>query len=212
MTSSSPTQEPAASPAKSAAPASASSLTALIDRRADYPAISAYLDALSSDERLAQMLAVDHGRVSRLYDAVKGGPAVTLDDFFPKSIPDGVTLILEGRNSLPMFTHFQKRFCRRDGVVVGFNFQTMSFVTGPGYFVTTAGDDTHPGELLFDYTQEPPFIPEGWPAYKPNAKGLSRAVYYNMKDYCRSVATGVVVGAAFKGGAAQNAYFSLTRA
>lgn len=189
----------------------ASSLVALVDSGANYAAISGFLDALSADERVAQVLAVTGSRVGKLYEAVKGGPAVTVADFIPAGTADGDTVIYEGRNSLPMFSRFQKRFCRGEGgVVVGYNHQTMSFVTGPGFFVCKDGDETHPTELLFDYTLKVPFVPDGWPAYKPNESGLSRAVYAHMKDYCRRVATGIVVGEAFKEGVRQNAYFSLS--
>jgi len=192
----------------------ASSLVALLDDGATYPRISAHLDALTQDERVAQVGAVTGSRVGKLYDAVKDAPAIGIDDFFPPETKDGDTVIYQGRNSLPMFSSFQKRFCRqggKGGVIVGYNHQSMGFVTGPGYFVLTPGDDTHPGEILFDYTQEPPFFPEGWPAYKRNDSGLSRAVYMHMKDYCRRVARGVIVGAAFKEGVAQKAYFTLTK-
>jgi hypothetical protein len=185
-------------------------LRALLDGGGRYADISAHLDALSPEERLAQVLAVTGSRVGKLYDAVEGGPAVTVADWFPPATSEGKTIILEGRNSLPSFSRFQKRFFRRGDVVVGYNHQAMSFVTGPGFFVTTNGDDTHPGELLFDYTLESPFVPEGWPAYKPNGSGFSKLVYQHMKDYCRRVANGVIVGAAFKQGKAQNAYFTLT--
>ena len=156
------------------------------------------------------MLAVTGKRVPALYAAVADAPPMTIDDFFPPDTAEGTTLIFEGRNSLPLFSRFQKRFTKKNGVIVGYNHQSNAWITGPGYFVLTAGDATHPGEILFDYTIEPPFFPSGWPAYKPNASGASRLVYFNMKDYCRRVASGVVVGAAFKGGVAQNAWFSLT--
>jgi hypothetical protein len=193
------------------AASSATSLVALLDRGGDYAAISAYLDALPYAQRLEQVLSVSGARVGRLYHAVAGGPALTFDDIVPTSTPAGETVIHEGRNSLPMFSRFQKRFVRNTaGVIVGYNHQTMSFATGPGYFVTTEADATHPGEIVFDYTQQPSFEPPGWPAYKPNTHLLGRAVYMNMKDYNRRVARGVLVGAAFKNGKAQNAYFTLT--
>lgn len=186
-------------------------LVSLIDRGATYQDISAHLDALSPDERLAQVLAVTGSRVGRLYDAVANSAPLTFDDLVPAGTPPGVTVIHEGRNSLPLFSRFQKRFCRNEtGKIVGYNHQTMSFATGPGYFELTLPDETHPGELVMDYTREPPFFPAGWPAYKPNDRGLSRAVYYNMKDYCRRVARGVLVGSAFKLGKQQNAWFTLT--
>lgn len=197
--------------ATAATASSTETLRALIDKGAGFATISAYLDGLSKDARLSEMLGITHGRVGKLYDCVKDAPGITIDDFFPKDTPDDETLIFEGRNSLPMFTRFQKRFCRRKGVVVGYNHQTMSFFTGPGFFVLTEADDTHPGEIIMDYTKEPTFDPPGWPTYKHNESGFSKLVYANMKDYCRRVAKGIIVGAAFKKGVPQNAYFTLTR-
>jgi hypothetical protein len=184
-------------------------LTKLLAGGARYPEISAHLDALSPAERLEQVLAVTGSAVGKLYDAVADAPPISVAEFCPPELTEGKTLIYEGRNSLPSFSRFQKRFQRRGSEVVGYNHQAMSFVTGPGYFVTVDGDDFR-RELLFDYTQEPPFFPEGWPAYKPNGHLFSRLVYFNMKDYCRRVARGVIVGTAFKKGVAQGAFFTLT--
>jgi hypothetical protein len=115
-----------------------------------------------------------------------------------------------------MFTRFQKRFSRVSGatgsVIVGYNHQTMSVVTGPGYFVVkpATGEGKHANEPYFDYTEAPPAEPAGWPPFKPNDRALSRLVYMNMKDYVRRVARGVIVGKAYKLGVDQKAYFSLT--
>lgn len=193
----------------SAAPGPGGPLSTLLSRQARSKDICAYLDALSPAERLAQVLSITGSSVGKLYDAVADAPPMTLAEFCPPDLSEGKTLIYEGRNSLPSFSRFQKRFSRRGDVVVGYNHQTMSFATGPGFFVTVDGDDFR-HELLFDYTREPPFFPAGWPAYKPNSHLLSRLVYHNMKDYCRRVARGVVVGAAFKEGAAMGAFFTLT--
>ena len=191
---------------------SAQSLRSILDGGGKYAEISAFLDGLSPSARLAEVVSITGSRVGKLYDAVSDGPKMTMEDFFPASVPDGETIIYEGRNSLPTFSRFQKRFSRKGDVIVGYNHQLMSFVTGPGFFVTKMGDETHPHEIFFDYTAEPPHFPADFPAYKKNASGLSRLVYFNMKDYCRKVAKGVVVGAAFKDGKAMGAFFSLTRA
>lgn len=190
--------------------AAGTTLEKLLRDGATYPRISAYLDSLSASERLEQMLGITGSKVGKLYRAVADGPAIGKDDFLPAGTKDGDMVIFEGRNSLPAFSRFQKRFVRRDDAIVGYNHQTMSPVTGPGFFVLAASDATHPNEVLFDYTQKPPFFPEMFPAYKPNDVALSKLVYARMKDYCRKVAKNVVVGAAFKDGKEQGAYFSLT--
>jgi hypothetical protein len=189
---------------------SSTSLARLLQSGAGAREIEGHLDALSPAARLDEVLAVKGSAVKRLYEAVAGGPVPTLEELIPES-EKGV-VIYEGRNSLPMFSRFQKRFVRMGGVVVGYNHQTMSFVTGPGYFVVHApsGSGEHGKELDFDYTAAPPGEPAGWPAYKPNERGLSRFVYGSMHDYVRRVARGVIVGKAYRHGVEQDAYFSLT--
>lgn len=198
-----------------AAATSTASLRELLRRGADGAAIRAFLDGLSPSARLDEALSL-HGReVGLLYDAAAGGPALSLEDFAPADAPPDTTIIFEGRNSLPAFSRFQKRFQRvESGQIVGYNHQTMSVVTGPGYFVVKPPSDDAdvPGELYFDYTAVPDAFPRGWPSYKPNDAGLSNLVYKNMKDYMRSVATNVVVGHAYKLGKSQGQYFLLARA
>lgn len=174
--------------------------------------LASILDEASPKDRVDAVLSVDGSLVGRLYELV-GGQALTINDIVPPTTPAGATVTFEGRNSLPVFSRFQKRFTRTaDGLVFGYNHQPLrlaGMVTGPGYFrVLDAGAPD--GELLFDYTLPPPFEPSGWPAYRPNDFGASRFVFMNLNDYVRRVATGVVVGAAFRNGKDQNAYFSLT--
>ena len=189
------------------------SLTQLVQQRASGSDIARFLNALSPDERLQQVLSITGRRVKYLYDAAKGAETLRLDEFVPED--EKGTVIFEGRNSLPMFSRFQKRFARLGGEVVGYNHQPVAVVgsvIGPGYFVVRSpdGQGEHGDELYFDYTVAPPGQPSGWPAYKPNEKGLSKPVYAHMIDYCRRVASGVLVGKAYKHGAEMGAYFTLT--
>lgn len=210
-------------PPKASRAAAPPELRAMLEREegeegATWADIARHLDALELHEKLRQVLAVKGKLVKALYDAVAGAPPARLEELVPVSSA-GTTLIYEGRNSLAMFTRFQKRFLRtKKGVIVGYNHQTMQWFTGPGYFVFQAADGKPPvpDEPYVDYIAEPPEIPEGWPAYKPNDRGMSRAVYWNMHDYMRRVASGVYVGKAYRLaediGPAEDigAYFSLT--
>jgi hypothetical protein len=197
-----------------AATADVTSLRALLAETAGRERIAAFMDGLSPEDRVEQALALHGRQVARLYDACAGAPVLAPEDFVPANLADDTAVIFEGRNSLPLFSRFQKRFARMGDTIVGYNHQTMAFVTGPGFFVVRAahaGSDI-PEELYFDYTTEPPAFPREFPAYKPNTAGLSRLVYANMKDYMRRVARGIVVGKAFKLGKSQDAYFVLARA
>jgi hypothetical protein len=189
-------------------------LKTLIAAKAGRRAIADFLDGMSAEDRMSEALALHGSEVGRLYHAVAGGRTLAPTDFVAKDTPVGTTVIFQGRNSLPMFSSFQKRFARvASGQVVGYNHQTWAFATGPGFFVVQpASDDSDvPDELYFDYTTEPDEAPGGWPRYKPNDSGLSTLVYKNMKDYIREVATDVVVGVAYKLGKNQNQFFVLCR-
>jgi len=196
--------------ATSTAGSSSSSLAELVRGEAGGRDIEAYLDGLPAAARLAEVLSITGRGVGRLYDAAEGNPTPSLEELVPQA--SAGVIIYEGRNSLAAFSRFQKRFVRMSGLVVGYNHQAMTFVTGPGYFVVHApsNEGEHGAELDFDYTAAPPGEPEGWPAYTPNERGLSRFVYGGMHDYVRRVARGVVVGKAYRHGVSENAYFSLT--
>ncbi len=187
-------------------------LLALLENGAPASQIASHLDALSHAERKAEALALSGKQVRALYDAVADAAALTLEDIVPADHKG--TIIYEGRNSLPMFTRFQKRFTRvKGGTIVGYNHQSMAFVTGPGFFVVKepSGKGEHPTEPYFDYTEAPPVVPSDFPPYKANEKGLSRAVYMGLVDYMRRVAKGILVGRAFKKGAPEGSYFLLVR-
>lgn len=197
--------------AATTAVASATSLARLLDAGASAREIAQYLDGLPVPARVAEVLSITGRGVGRLYHAVADSSPITVDEVVPPATKG--TVIYEGRNSLPMFSRFQKRFTRlEDGGIIGYNHQLMSFVTGPGYFWVRppSGEGPHAAELYFDYTEAPPKEPAGWPAYKPNDRGLSKNVYGHMKDYMRRVAKGVMVGKAYRGGVDQKAYFSLS--
>src|SRR3989442_10334145 len=79
----------------------------------DRRAIAAFLDGLSHVERIEAMRALGGARLqARLYAAVAGAPRVILTDLVPPDAPPLGEVIFEGKNSLPAFTLFQKRFCR----------------------------------------------------------------------------------------------------
>jgi hypothetical protein len=185
----------------------------LVERGAPANDLAVHLEVLSPAQRVQAVARVRGRLVARLYSLVEKTRPLRLEDMVASTTPAGATVTYQGRNSLPAFSRFQKRLTRTaDGVVFGYNKQPMRLAgaaTGPGYFVVTEAED-HEGELLFDYTKPPPFEPAGWPAYRPNEIGLSRVVFMDLNDYVRRVTTGVVVGAAFRRGRHENAYFTLT--
>jgi hypothetical protein len=122
-----------------------------------------------------------------------------------------------GKNSLPAFTHFQKRFCRPkddDKQLFGYNENGEKWAVGPGYFVMHAPEenraDVLEGELDIDYTRVPNAKPDAWPAIKPN-DGLGKLVYGGMIDVMRGISSHVSIGRAFRGGKWTDNYFVLCR-
>jgi hypothetical protein len=121
-----------------------------------------------------------------------------------------------GKNTLPAFTHFEKRFCRprgqdprRPAALFGFNFQALSWLTGPGYYVAHA-DPALP-EVLIDYRELPPAAPAGWPPLRRNEVGAARFVYGFMVDRLRRVSEHVTIGSAARHGRDLGSWFLLTR-
>lgn len=183
--------------------------------RASASELAQMLDGMGVRERVEAVAGVTGSLVGQLYELARDGQPLELREVVGDSVPAGATVAYSGRNSLPLFSRFEKRFTRTaDGLVFGYNHQPLGLaraVTGPGYFrVVDDGEKDHPGELLFDYTREPPFEPAGWPPYRPNEAGMSRFVFKDLHDWVRRVARGVLVGKAYRGGKDQNAYFSLT--
>ena len=119
-----------------------------------------------------------------------------------------------GKNSLPVFSDFQKIMYRsEDGSrVFGRNAGVTVGLVGHGYF-EVARDDSGRAPVVLHYTSLPAATdrPEGWPEIKPNTRGLSNLVYGNMHDYMRQVGPDVYIGEAWKKTKNMNSYFTLVR-
>lgn len=166
--------------------------------------ITEALDALSHDQRVNWMRGLGRRDLRALWELAAQGDALTVEHF---TRDEGQVVHHHGQNSLPAFNVFQKRIVRRGGVVQGFNYQSMSAITGPGHF-TVHQQGT---EVAFDYIQVPSDAPAEFPAIKPNDQGLSRLVYGGMIDLNRRVSTHCVIGAAFRRGKPENAWYMLVR-
>ncbi len=176
-------------------------------------AIAAWLDSLDHAERVEAIAALQGARVQRrLYEAVRDAPRVTLADLVPPDAPPLGQVVFEGKNSLPVFTRFQKRFCRPPDAgagdrLWGYNHQALAWLTGPGYFVVH--DDARGAGL--DYREVPDRHPSGWPAVRGNDRGVARLVYGDMVDYMRRVSRDVFIGSAYRHGKETGNYFVLCR-
>jgi len=174
--------------------------------------VASLLDDLNHDGRLAAIRALGFSHQRVLFDCVEGLRALTIDDLVPPDRGARTTVRHHGKNSMPAFTLFEKRMLRPvvgGSELWGYNHQTMSPVSGPGYFV--AYDAPERSEVDVDYTRVPDEQPAGWPTLAPNDRGLSNLIYGNMIDVLRGVTAEVTVGRAFWKGVAQPNYFVLCR-
>lgn len=177
----------------------------------DLDGLRAYLDGLDHQGRLAATRQLGGRQQARLFEAAQGFKPLTLDDFVPAGVGTLTEVIHDGRNTLPAFNYFQKRFCRPEGKtdeLWGYNEGSTRWMVGPGYFVTRQSD---PQEVVIDYYQVPPGKVATWPEIKPNSAGLSRLVYDKMQDFMRGVSQHVSIGRAAKKGKNMDAWFVLAR-
>lgn len=178
-------------------------------------ALAQHFDDASQHQCVEAVRKFTPKRQRRLFAAASGRTVSTTD-----IVPDGTEalreVIHEGQNTLPVFRAFQKRFClpskehRPDNrrVLWGYNHQTFSGITGPGYFV--AYDDSDTGEVVIDYRELPPERPDHWPPIIDNNARLGRFVYAGMVDRLRRVSDRVTIGRAYKD-EPMNAFFTLVR-
>ena len=166
-------------------------------------AIAASLDALDSEGRKSEVLGLDPQAQRMLWDLTRGR-AVTLDDMVPADRGPLETVRHFGRNTLPVFKTFEKRFCRpsadaaAQNVLWGYNEGTSRPLIGPGYFICRETPDDSRGASVVDYYAVPPDKPADWPKIRSNEWGLQTLVYSKMHDFLRKVSEGVTIGRAYK--------------
>ncbi len=174
------------------------------------------LDAMSPDHRVSAIRSLKGSDQRRLYASCKGFAPVRLTELVDSHVPDFATVRHYGKNSLVAFTEFEKRFARPPGQnpeepkeLIGFNFQTMAPLTGPGYFV--AVEDEARAEVLIDYRRIPDDRPVDWPELRGNEGPISRFVYGFMVDTLRRVSQHVTIGSAARHGKDTGNWFVLCR-
>lgn len=178
----------------------------------DLDAIGTCFDAMTHDERVVQIRTLGKGIQRKLFETAEGRGGLTLDYMVPTGHGPLKEVIHWGKNSLPVFTMFQKRFCRltdSDTTLGGYNEQDLAWITGPGYFKVVVAETD--GEIDIDYTQLPTEKVEEWPEIIPQEAKLGRLVYCNMIDRLRRVSNHVTIGRAFKNGKTTENYFLLCR-
>ena len=81
--------------------------------------VAGFLDGLGHEERVAAVRAVSRGEQRRLYRAVEGFRPLRLVDLVPPATTDLTGVRHYGKNTLPLFSLFEKRFCRGRGADAG---------------------------------------------------------------------------------------------
>ena len=177
----------------------------------DVKSLAPWLDGLGADARLAAVRELSGKEQAALFEAAQGTRPLTVSDFVPEATPPLQQIIHEGKNSLPLFSRFQKRFCRPQAgsrELWGYNEQPMRWATGPGYFKVREIDG---GQVLIDYLDVPPGKAEGWPAIAENSAGLSKFVYFQTQDTMRGVSQHVSIGRAARADKWMDNWFALCR-
>jgi len=181
----------------------------------DLAKVASTLEALTHSERVVAIRSLGKKAQARLWEAA-AGRSTDLGDIVPNDTGATVQVIHSGKNSLPLFTKFEKRFCRVPGdesLLYGYNEGSTRWLVGPGYFVASVDSDR--GEVGVNYYETPPDggpFPADWPQVRPNERGISRFVYAKMIDYLRKVSDHVTIGRAVRKGKMTSNYFLLCRA
>jgi hypothetical protein len=185
--------------------------------RLDVERLAESFEKAGHAERVAVTESIDARGQALLWDAAEGR-RVTISEMVPRSLGPLVPVTFWGKNSLPRFSRFQKRFCRPSAEIDrdelwGFNYQPTRWLrplTGPGYFVAVDSRDPL-GSIEIDYRKIPSARPEGWPEIRDNDYRLSRFIYRGLVDYLRRVSEHLLIGRATRGGKALPNYFLLCR-
>ena len=184
--------------------------------RLDREAVAKLFEEAPPSERVLLTESIDGRGQARLWQAAEGG-AVSVDEMVPREMDPLVPVTYHGKNSLAMFTRFQKRFCRPPGESLdelwGFNYQPTRWLaplTGPGYFVAY-DSPAGLGSVAVDYRRIPDGRPADWPDLHDNTYRLSRFIYNGMVDYLRRVTSHLLIGRATRGNRELDNYFLLCR-
>jgi hypothetical protein len=157
-------------------------------------ALESHLDALATGAKIDQTRALGKRQLSRLWDLCDGGKLV-MDEIVPPTANEDQTFEFAGRNSLAMFSNFEKHFAKHGDQIVGFNMNWHGAVSGWGSFTCDIAP-ARPDEVRFDYTALPKGVPSSWPSVRPHKGLISYFTYHNQYDYNRRVAKDVVIGCA----------------
>src|SRR5262245_22401779 len=100
----------------------------LIYPRVDRKELARVLDEVGEHVRIKSAAELGRRELAALYDGAADNEPLTFEHFVPPGVPPLTEVIHEGKNSLGLFTRFQKRFCRPAsgaGELWGYNEQSL---------------------------------------------------------------------------------------
>jgi len=182
------------------------------DSKTTLAQVTEYLRKLPHPQKVAEVTSLDKKSQTRLWALAKDGKPLDLNYLVAPDAKPLVPQPFEGKNTLPLFTHFQKVFYRTpDGQIAGYNNSSVGPLIGWGYYITEPSWKEKK-ELAVNYMKLPKDKPAEWPEIKSNLSGLTRFVYGNMVDFLRWVDEDVMIGKATrKGEKEMDSYFVLVR-
>ncbi|MFK7931517.1 MAG: hypothetical protein AB8H79_25280 [Myxococcota bacterium] len=163
-------------------------LPMLIDRPA--PMIEAF-SANPPDRQVNWVRSLGVWQLRRLWRLSVDYPQpLSIDEF---AAADGSVTRCRGKNHLPIFSWFEKRFARIGDEIVGYN-ETgweKTFV-GPGHFILRSSEDD-PHEVIVDYRTPPVSSHPEFPDLKASGF-LAGLVYGGLVDRVRRVGDRLLIG------------------
>lgn len=158
------------------------------------------LDNLTHPQRLAWVYGLDEREQLALFELAEH-ETLSVSDL----VGEGQTVVIHpGRNGLPMFNRFQKRFARLGDEVVGYNHNDtiggpLNFIArrliGPGHFLAYDHEDH---DVWIDYRRVPSRRHPEFPPLLDNDHGIRALVFGNMVDVLRRASRNVFIGNAYK--------------
>ena len=173
----------------------------------DLESLSLALDGVTHEMRVNWLGGLGRREMRALWDLAEGS-SVSVEDLAPA---EGVR-IHEGKNSMPLFNRFQKRFARLGDQVVGYNHNNAlaTWFAGPGHYVAYDAEEKN-GGVVIDYRTLPSAQHPEFPALRSNDVWFAKLVYGNLVDLLRRVSSHVFIGDSFKGDKPVGVLFSLCR-
>ena len=163
--------------------------------------VTTYIDSLQHPERVQQVRDLGRKEQEVMWAISENSKKIDYDYLMPPDAKPFEVFPFEGKNSLPLFTKFQKVFYKdNQGRICGYNNAWIGWLVGPGYYVTRKNPKNEEFELQVDYTQIPDEKPESWPEIKSNDIFPTNFVYGGTRDNLRWVSKDVLIGRAFKMG------------